>query len=463
MKRRLLPLRRRIALGTSLVVAVLVFVFALATLAAATVHVIAGASSAARILAGDVAREAFRGGGYTPDLSDLKRYRSSVDARVWVLREGRVYGRSPDAPPTPPAPSEHGLMLAHATWRAVEGIGHGYTVVVDWPMGADLLLLRELVIVLVLGLLVTAAAGALVSRWAVHRVLGPVQAMTAAAVATLDQGVPFAPPQLPDDPDEFTRLASLLTDIVGRLEERNRRQQRFLAEAAHELRTPLAVLSGNLDLLAGWGGDDPAVRAESADAMQRTVRRMRRMVDDLLTLERAPVSVRAGSRVDLADLAAELAEDAAALAPGLDVAAEAPPPRVLALADPDAIRRVAWALLENAIAYTPTGGRVRVRVGRDRGQVWLAVEDNGPGIPPPERERVFERFYRGDPKSVAAQGSAGGGLGMGLAIARALAQAMGGSLRLDEAAGGGTRAELRLARADAGGAALHGPMAKHET
>lgn len=445
-----MPLRRRIALGTSLVVAVLVFLFALATLAAATVHVMAGAASSSRTLASDVARDAFRVGGYLPAVEDLRRYRSPQDAQVWVLRDGRIFARSPNAAALPPAPTERGLLLAQATWRAEEGMGHGYSVVVDWPIGGDLTLLRQLVLVLLLGLIATAAAGALVSRRAVHRVLDPVQAMTAAAVATLDQGVPFAPPHLPDEPDEFTRLAGLLTDIVGRLEERNRRQQRFLAEAAHELRTPLAVLSGNLDLLAGWGGDDPAVRAESADAMQRTVRRMRRMVDDLLTLERAPVSVRAGAAVDLGDLAAEMAEDAAALAPGLDVAAEAPPRRVVALADPDAVRRVAWALLENAIAYTPPGGRVRLRVGRAREQTWLAVEDTGPGIPESERERVFERFYRGDAGEGRTQGvGAGGGLGMGLAIARALAQAMGGSLRLAAGAGGGTRAELRLARAPA--------------
>lgn len=461
MKRRALPLRRRIALGTSMVVAGLVLLFALATLVASTIHVMSGASSSARALADEVARDAFRQGGYLPDVDDLRRYRSNLDAQIWVLHAGRVYARSPDAGPRPPLASRSGLILAAQVWRVEEGIGHGYGVVVDWPMAADLRLLRELVLVLLLGLIVTGAAGALVSRSAVHRVLDPVQAMTDAAVATLDRGVPFAPPHLPDEPDEFTRLASLLTDIVGRLEERNRRQQRFLAEAAHELRTPLAVLSGNLDLLAGWGGDDPAVRADSTEAMQRTVKRMRRMVDDLLTLERAPVSVRAGASVDLGELAQELAEDAAALAPTLRVRAVMPPRSVSALADPDAIRRIAWALLENALAYTPAGGSVRVLAGRERDRAWLAVEDSGPGIPPAERERVFERFYRsGRSHGATAAGADGGvqapgGLGMGLAIARALAQAMGGSLVLGDAADGGTRAELRLA------AVPHAPA--HET
>jgi signal transduction histidine kinase len=445
-----MPLRRRIALSTAAVIAVLVFAFAAATLAAVTGHVLAGAASSATIVAQDVRNESFPHGGLLPSFDDLDHYSSPYDARVYLLRDGLLVAHSPNAPGAVPSPTQRGgLVWERGAFRVERAIGHDYVVVVDWPVGEDLRLLRELLLVLILGMVATAGAGALVSRRAVHRVLAPVQAMTAAAVATLDSGVPFAPPHLPDEPDEFTRLAGLLKDIVGQLEERNRRQQRFLAEAAHELRTPLAVLSGNLDLLAGWGGDDPAVRADSADAMQRTVERMRRMVDDLLTLERAPVSVRAGAAVDLGEVATELAEDAAALAPALDVAAERSAARVVALADPDAVRRVAWALLENALAYTPEGGRVRIRVGRERERVWLSVDDNGPGIPESERERVFERFYRSEVTAGRRSGAAGGGLGMGLAIARALAQAMGGTLHMAEAPGGGTRAELRLARAPA--------------
>ncbi|MCL6596869.1 MAG: HAMP domain-containing histidine kinase [Firmicutes bacterium] len=461
MRRHALPLRRRLALATSAVVAVLVLAFATATLVAAALHVMGSAAGASRTLAADVVGHAFRpaadrgdgrasgvGNLRLPDFDDVGQFRAPDQPQVWVYRRNRVLLRSPNAPAAPPRPSARGLLLSLGRWRAEAPGPGGYRVVVDWPMQADLSLLRQLVLVLLLGVAATAVAGAVVSRWAVHRVLDPVDRMTAAAAAAVRTGAPFSLPSLPDEPDEFTRLADLLRRLVSSLEERSRRERRFLAEAAHELRTPLAVLSGNLDLLTGWGGDDSEVRAESIEVMQRTVGRMRRLVDDLLTLERAGASLAPASPVDLSALASELAEDATALAPGLAVEAAADAGAgVVAAGDPEAVRRIAWTLLENALAYTPDGGRVRLAAGHDREGVWLAVEDTGPGIPEGERERVFERFYRGSAaRATGPRTGIGGGLGMGLAIARALATAMGGTVRLGEAPGGGTRAELHLPR-----------------
>jgi signal transduction histidine kinase len=473
-RRRSLPLRRRLALGTSAVIAVLVLAFATATLLASTAHVLQSASSSARAVAREVIAGSFGrrpGGGAggqggeasgvgniappgVVDIDDIQRFRTQDQPRVWLVRYGRVVLHSPNAASAPADPGARGLVLGQSVWRVSAPAPHGYRVVVDWPMAADLDLLRELVVILLLGAAATALVGALVSRWAIHRVLDPVDRMTAAAAATVQSGAPFSLPSLPDEPDEFTRLADLLRRLVSNLEERSRRERRFLAEAAHELRTPLAVLSGNLDLLTGWGGDDSEVRSDSIEAMQRTVRRMRRLVDDLLTLERASASVRATAPVDLGVIAAELAEDAAALAPRLtvEVAPAATPGAapVVAHAEADAVRRIAWVLLENAITYTPEGGRVRLTVGRDRQWAWLVVDDDGPGVPEGERERVFERFYRvaGASTAAGAAASTGAGLGMGLAIARALASALGGSVRLGASALGGTRAELRLRRWD---------------
>jgi len=446
-RRLALTLRTRLALGTSAVVAVLVLAFAIAILIAATAHVMVENGNQARSVASEVSLEAL----YIPSDAApqrlLNHYRMSLDPQVWLLRGGNVVAHSPNAPLSPPDRGKVGPITSLEVWRATRAASDGLTVIVDVPMSQDFDLLRELLFVLVLGAIATAVAGALVSRWAVHRVLDPVDQMSAAAAATADRGTPFVPPPLSGEPDEFTRLADVLTRLVAHLEERNARQRRFLAEAAHELRTPLAVMSGNLDLLSGWGGEDPDVRSESLDVMQRTVKRMRRLVDDLLVLERAPVATVNAGPVDLLALAGELADDVRALAPALTVTV-APSAAILARADGDAVRRVAWALLENAMAYTPDGGQVRLVVGGDRQSAWLAVEDTGPGIPVGERERVFDRFYRGSTASAQRPG-VGGGMGMGLAIARALAAAQGGTLELGEAPGGGTRAEIRLRRAPA--------------
>lgn len=453
MKRRSLPLRRRLALGTSAVIAVLVGAFALATLLAAGGHVLTSAATSAQGIASDViVRSAHNRtslaekGRFAPDADDLQEFNSPAQPQVWIERAGAVRLRSPNATASPPDPAGRGLLLSQAVWRAVGVAPAGYRVVVDLPMGQDLALLRELLLVLMLGALATASLGALVSRSAVHRVLDPVDRMTAAAARTIEGGARFELPTLPDEPDEFTRLASVLNRLVANLEERNRRERHFLAQAAHELRTPLAVMSGNLDLLTGWGGDDSQVRSDSIDALQRTVGRMRRLVNDLLTLERAPGRLSQRVPVDLRAVAAEMAEDGAALAAHLRVEADASAEPVAVLADPDSVRRIAWAFLENAIDYTPAGGRVRLRVGKDRDSGWLRVEDTGPGVAPEERERVFESFYRGAPPGQEDQGRTGHGLGLGLAIARAMATALDGSVRLDSAEGGGTLAELRLPR-----------------
>ena len=170
---------------------------------------------------------------------------------------------------------------------------------------------------------------------------------------------------------------------------------------------------------------------------------MRRLVADLLLLARADAGRHAPRRpTDLAAVLSDAAAEVAPLAAEHDLALDAEPGAVVEGA-PDDLHRLALNLLENAVCHTPPGTRVRASARRDGQAVVLVVEDDGPGIPPDQRERVFDRFVRG------AGDAGGGGTGLGLAIVRAVAEAHGGAVELGEGEGGrGARFVVRLPAAE---------------
>lgn len=448
-------LRSRLALGTSVVIAALVGAFALAIMAGVSAHVLGISHAQARASALDLRSDLFPRGSLRPDPRPLRALRATANPQAWLLYGRRVLLRSPNAPPrVPPVVGPVGPILGLGVYRITLPAGPGDTLVLDWPLAADLDLLRDLALVLILGGFATVAAGTLVARWATRRVLEPVDRMTGVARHALETGEPFLAPPTVGESDEFTALGEILERLTQKLTLAREADRRLLADAAHELRTPLAILDGNLNLIRDWGGQDPEVRTESLRVMERTLGRLTRLVHDLLVLVRAEAEVdrtvpRAGLRTDLADLATELCEDTAALAAGLTLEADVPPDPLWAAGDPHAVREAAWALLENATQYTPAGGRITVRVRPipTEGRVpWVefVVDDSGPGIAPEERERVFDRFYRGTSGRSRPEGT-----GLGLAVARALVQAQGGTLRLESSPEGGTRARIRLVRLSA--------------
>jgi signal transduction histidine kinase len=219
--------------------------------------------------------------------------------------------------------------------------------------------------------------------------------------------------------------------MLDRLEAGGARQRAFVADAAHELRSPLAVLRTVLEV-ALVHPDPDGPEATLATACEEVLR-MTRLVDDLLLLARldagAPTT-RAGGRaqeVDLAEVVRELVPDGVVL----DLA----PARVVA--DPDALVRVVRNLVDNALRHAMRTVHVTVRPGEP---VELLVDDDGPGIPDSERERVFDRFHRLDtPRTRDA-----GGSGLGLAIVRELVAAAGGTVVVERAPAGGARLRVRL-------------------
>ena len=238
--------------------------------------------------------------------------------------------------------------------------------------------------------------------------------------------------------DEVAQLAAAFERMRRQLAQLEHARREFIANASHELRTPIFSLGGFLELFANEELDE-RTRREFLVSMQEQVQRLTKLATDLLDLSRLDAGRLRVEREQLAlsDIADALALEFAAIARATqhqlqvdgDGAAET-------LADEQRVLQIGRILVENALRHTPPGTRVRIRTGSENGHAVLAVEDHGPGIAPEHAEHVFERFYR-------VEGTRASGSGLGLAIARELAEAMGGRVQLQRD-GGHTVFTLRL-------------------
>jgi two-component system, OmpR family, sensor kinase len=283
------------------------------------------------------------------------------------------------------------------------------------------------------GVLVSLVAGWLLARAA----LRPIDRLAAAAHA-IGAARDFSRRVAEADgrPDEVGRLAQEFNRMLAQLEAAYHQleaalaaQRRFVADASHELRTPLAVLRGNLDLL---GSALPVVNEDSeapghllAD-MQSETERMGRLVGDLLLLAQADAGQHLTlGPVELAPVVRDAFRAARFFREGIELRLGSQPEDIWVAGDADRIKQVLLILLDNALKYTPIGGRVSVEARLSGTHVVLNVADTGPGVPPAVRERIFDRFYRAD----VARGR--GGAGLGLAIARWIVDEHHGKLRIE--------------------------------
>jgi two-component system OmpR family sensor kinase len=248
-------------------------------------------------------------------------------------------------------------------------------------------------------------------------------------------------------PLELQPLAASLNALLARLDEALAAQRRFTADAAHELRTPLAALA--LQAEHAERASDAAGRAAAMADLKSGVARAARLVEQLLTMARLEPEAlsRNFSRVDLVALAndAIVARAPIAEARRIDLG-RTESAAVPVYGDPASLATLIANLLDNALRYTPEGGRVDVAVADDAGQAILSVIDTGPGIPIAARERVFERFHREIPPGDETH-AAGGGLG--LSIVRRIAEAHGASISLgDGPNGNGLAVRVRFPKVD---------------
>jgi two-component system OmpR family sensor kinase len=261
------------------------------------------------------------------------------------------------------------------------------------------------------------------------RLAGDVQARGAAALDPVPEGAV---------PEEALPLVRALNGLLARLAEALAAQRAMVADAAHELRTPLAALRLQAQLVER--APDEAERARALADLSAGLERATRAVQQILTLARQEpegAGAAPAAAVALAEVVAEVLADQAVVAEarGVDLGATGVDEAITVAGDGPALRTLLANLVDNAVKATPSGGRVDVAAGVERGRPFLAVRDTGPGIPAAERARVFDRFYR-------RPGAREPGTGLGLAIVRAVAARHRAEVTLGDAPGGGLLARV---------------------
>ncbi|MBY4382439.1 HAMP domain-containing histidine kinase [Rhodococcus fascians] len=336
---------------------------------------------------------------------------------------------SPPGPPDPPAPPSDSFEIT-------EPLPDGSTLSLLGDTTAIADVRRQLRILMLVAGAVTLLLAAAALTFAVRRALSPLDSMTSVArrITNGDRGRRL----LPTKPNtDLGRTASAVDEMLDALEDAERREaaaartarlaeedmRRFLADAAHELRTPVAGISALAQSLQRDAEHRPDRVARWSELLVGESSRASRLVGDMLDSVRAEnTSDLDATDTDLADITRRTVERAALLMPDIwfDVAAAQPIPVHI---DVGRIEQILSNVLDNAGRFTPSGGTIRVAVGRDT-HAFITVDDEGPGVAEADRERIFERLVRLN----SARDRASGGVGLGLSIARTLARAHGGEL-----------------------------------
>ena len=262
--------------------------------------------------------------------------------------------------------------------------------------------------------------------WLILRIVSSELAPITRLSQSLDEQPANRPQPIADDglPDEITPFVHAINRLLDRVNLLMGQQRRFIADAAHELRSPLTALSVQAENLMHAGSLE-AMR-ERVVPLQNGIERARQLTEQLLSLARMQAGTSGNSEVNVSAMARELIAEYLPLAEGkrIDLGLEETAPLSL-YGERDALRIILKNALENAMKYTPEGGEVTFRLLSDGDNAAIEIVDNGPGIPVSERERAFDSFYR-------IPGSSGEGSGLGLAIAREAATRLGGALSLHE-------------------------------
>lgn len=402
---------------------------------------------------------------------DIDEYRGIYGTGIWVYtREGELLESSSDGSP--------GDEVLHAAWQ--EGLrarpsyasidmsrggwvvaakplvgtsGSLFGVVVTAsPVDASLAILDavryRLWVTFWISLIVAGLLGFAFSEFIGRRIRAMSEAAAAMAAGDFEQRLPtgFVPDEVYDLAVSYNSMASKLGEAFAALQESERAQRRFVADASHEMRTPIAALKGILELLADGAQDDPEVREDFIRTMGVETDRLGRLVGDLLTL----AQLEAGEiTLDVApqwaaDVLGDVARVMHALAEraGVVLAVDLPDGDLRFMGDRDRVVQVLLSFTDNALKHSARESRIRLRARRSGDTVTLEVSDEGEGIAADELPRVFERFYRSD------SARAGSGAGLGLAIAKEIVEAHGSMIDVRSAPGEGATFGFALPSAD---------------
>ncbi|NLM52607.1 MAG: HAMP domain-containing protein [Firmicutes bacterium] len=353
-----------------------------------------------------------------------EKLRTSLRQVVW---DGFIPGRK----------LTHWEQLASIKYRVWVELGENNAYAyIDYPLGELLLFLFPLMAVLLafefLFLLDSIGKGAR----AIRRALQPIAELTQTArkintrknilsdpglraltgtidnidAAELDKRISVSSTQ-----KELKELAAAINGLLERVHNAYRSQIRFVSDASHELRTPIAVIQGYANLLDRWGKHDPEALQESIDAIKSEAEYMKSLVEQLLFLARGDNDSLQLSleRVNLSELAAEVVREAAMIDPQHEFQTYTDHD-IYTVGDVQLIKQAVRILVDNSIKYTPPGGTITVKTGSDKGYAQVVVQDTGIGIGPEDVPLVFERFYRSDDSRARKTG----GAGLGLSIAK---------------------------------------------
>ena len=236
---------------------------------------------------------------------------------------------------------------------------------------------------------------------------------------------------------ELREVVNSYNRMLDKIEDAYLRQKQFVSDASHELRTPLAIVRGYSDILARWGGEDPAVRQEALDAIATQTANMQTLLERLLYITRSEngrVQVEL-QPTDLAPLCREVLQDFKTLHPTKTFELEG---AAGALCDPHLMRQLLTILLDNGAKFTPEDGRILIHLSSQEGQTRLQVTDNGVGMTPEVAAHIFERFYKGDSSHNEK------GFGLGLSIAKLITETQQGTITVLSAPGKGTTFTVTL-------------------
>jgi signal transduction histidine kinase len=359
--------------------------------------------------------------------------------QIWDLFGARVYLSRPGLPLINQIVLGYAdLSLQGQAWRAYGLQTADGVIQIAQPIQVRERLARAAALRVVVPLILLLPVMIAFVTWIVRRALLPLRDVTAEVQRRDERSLaPLATDRLPQ---EIQPLAAELNRLLARLHEAFENQRAFIADAAHELRSPLTVLRLQLQLLDR--APDDAARQEARDNLGAAVERAIHLVEQLLTLARSDPGGTAGNfeLLDLAAVAAQALADTHALAAArhIDLSLEHEG-AVPVKGDREALRTLARNLIDNAVRYTPAGGSVRVRCHTAGAAALLEVIDTGPGIAAADRARVFDRFYR---RANANET----GTGLGLAIVKAIAARHGAQVILDDASPGGLHATVSFPR-----------------
>ena len=363
----------------------------------------------------------------------------AVVVQIWTMNGTALYLSHPGtALPDRAILGFSDVDTGNGRWRVYSTVARNRIIQVAQPLELRRDLAAAAALRSLRPLLIFAPLMALLIWLLVERALRPVQRL-AQEVRLRDAGS-LAPLAEHDLPSEVQPVANAINTLLARLKLAFDSQRAFVADAAHELRSPLTALKLQLQLMAR--ASDEQARQAAAAQLEQGVERATRLIGQLLIAARtAPGETGpAPQRLDLSEAARQAVAEAWPLAGArqIELGMEAPTAAVV-MADADALQILLRNLLDNAQRYTPAGGQVELAIATQQDALVLSVDDSGPGIPPDERERAFQRFYRGQRNAGDGTGS-----GLGLAIVANIAARHGAGVMLLDSTLGGLRVEVRF-------------------